>query len=205
MAVDALDELLLRIQQLTVQDLRSLAQAQDFGAFSQIRTLQPDAAIQEIYSVLEESSSVNVLVERVGWLYCWLMSRHKFGPWVLFRLGASAIYADCRIVLHNIARVWPINGRPVTVGLRRHHGIYHGCFISNYTGRNATNWEVVLVVFWRGQRFAAVYAGTDDQKQTLLNCLHIVLRGESVELLRGPHANLSVAFRAGCLDSDRPT
>ncbi|KAL1437466.1 hypothetical protein MTO96_048854 [Rhipicephalus appendiculatus] len=104
MAVDILEELLLHIDRLTAQDLQCLAEVQDIDWVSGLRNLEPEAAVQEIHRLLVESSDVSVFLERAAWLYCWLISRQKIGPWYLIRFGAFARQANCNILLDNMAR-----------------------------------------------------------------------------------------------------
>lgn len=200
MAVDVLEDLLLHIYRLTMQDIQCLAEVQDVDWFMRLRTLPPELAVQEIRCLLEDSSCASVFLERVFWLYCWLVSRQKIGPWLLFRFGASALQVDFNTLLGNVARAMRSLGRPVFLRVQRDCGTYYGCMISNRSDPTTRKWEVVFVVLWSNQRFAAAYAGTNEQQRTLMTCLHIALNGESVELLQGLHTDLNAAFRAACRD-----
>ncbi|KAL1482492.1 hypothetical protein MTO96_033760 [Rhipicephalus appendiculatus] len=205
MAVDVVEELLAHIEQLTAWDIQRLAEVRGVDWLSGLRTLQPVVAVQEIRRLLVESPSIPVLRDRVGWLYCWLMSRQKIGPWLLFRFGVSALQVDSNTLLLNVARTMQSVRRPYAIGVRQDRGTYYGCLISDDVDPNPRKWEVVFVVLWSGQRFAAAYAGTNDQQQALLTSLHIALSGESVELVQGIHADLNAAFGAGCQEVGRPT
>ncbi|KAL1482493.1 hypothetical protein MTO96_033761 [Rhipicephalus appendiculatus] len=205
MAVNVLDELLAHIEQLTAGDLQLLAEVRGVDWLSGLGTLQPQVAVQEIRGRLLDSPCVRVLRERVGWLYCWLMSKQKIGPWLLFRLGVSALQVDLYALLVNVAKAMKSVGRPYTLGVMQDRGTYFGCMISDDVDPNPRKWAVVFLVLWSGQRFAAAYAGTNDQQQTLLTSLHIALSGESVQLVQGIHADLNTAFSAGCQELGRPT
>lgn len=200
MAVNVLEQLLVHIQRLTAQDLQCLANIPNTDWLTRLRNLQPEVAAQEIRRILEASSSVFVRLERVALLYCWLMKNRKIGPWLLLRFGPSALQADCKVLLENVERAFLFVGRPAPLYMTKDGATYYSCMIHNYSDPTARKWAVVFVVLWSGQRFAAAYVGTNDQQRTLMTCFHIALRGESVELLRGIHANLDAAFRAGVRD-----
>ncbi|KAL1482487.1 hypothetical protein MTO96_033755 [Rhipicephalus appendiculatus] len=77
-------------------------------------------------------------------------------------------------------------------------GIYYACLINNYADPACRECGVMFLVLWCGQRFAAAYAGTNDELRTLTTALHIALLGERVELLLGLHADLLTAYYEGC-------
>ncbi|KAL1437467.1 hypothetical protein MTO96_048855 [Rhipicephalus appendiculatus] len=147
-----------------------------------------------------------MLLERVGLLYTWLMSRQKIGPWLLVRFGASALQGDLSTLLVNVSGTMESLGQPAYLGVSEEHGTtYYGCLITDCWDETERNWAAVFVVLWSGQRFAAAYAGTNEQQRTLMNCLHVALGGESVEVIRGLHADLDEVFLAGLRDSGGST
>ncbi|KAL1437469.1 hypothetical protein MTO96_048857 [Rhipicephalus appendiculatus] len=197
MAVDVVAELLIHIDRLTAQDLQCLAAVRGVDLFSSLRTMQPEGAKQEIHRLLDESSSESLFLERVGWLYCWLVSRQKIGPWYLIRFGASARQVDSKTLLTNVGTVMRSIDCDTFSCVSQQRGTHYGCMIRNCSDDTAETWTLVLVVLWSGQRFAAAYVGTNEQQRNLMDCLHVALRGESVEMLPGLHEDLNAAFRAG--------
>ncbi|KAL1482494.1 hypothetical protein MTO96_033762 [Rhipicephalus appendiculatus] len=196
MAMDALQLLPFHVERLTAEDIQCLAQAQDADWFSQLSSLQPEVAVREILRILEEPSSGTGFLQRAGWLYCWLMSRQKIGPWLLFRFGASVLQADCFVLLDNVLRALRSIGRPGYLSMRKEQNTFYSCIITKRSNSTTRKYDLAFVVLWGGQRFAATYI-MNEQQRNILTCLHIALSGESVELLEGHHADLDATFRAG--------
>ncbi|KAL3244133.1 hypothetical protein MRX96_047289 [Rhipicephalus microplus] len=134
------------------------------------------------------------------WLRKWPSRTQKIGPWLLCRFGASALHADSKTLLVNLARAMGSAARPVYVGVAEKCGTYNACMIADCWDPTNRNWTFVFVALWSGQQFTAVYAGTDKQQRAVTTGLQISLGEESVELLRGIHNDLDSVYSAGIRD-----
>ncbi|XP_037526210.1 uncharacterized protein LOC119403340 [Rhipicephalus sanguineus] len=172
MALSVLEELLVHVERVCAEDLQCLDE-ENVAWIPRLGILQPTLAFREIRRVLYASYTVSMRLERVAWLYCWLLPRRK---------------------------IRPFSRRPTTLSLRHVCGTYYACLINKFPGPNSPEHTVMFLVLWSGQRFAAAYAGTDDEQLRLTAGIHVALRGESVQLLMGLHADLDVAFSAGRQD-----
>ncbi|KAL1482490.1 hypothetical protein MTO96_033758 [Rhipicephalus appendiculatus] len=177
-----LEQLLVHIEQLTAQDFQLLAQIQDVDWLSPLRNLQPEVAVQEIRRLVEDSSSATVYLNRIIWFYCWLMSRQKIGPWLLFRFNVPGQFIDYNAVLGSLVRTQPPVSRPTALGVFRDQGAFYACMIRNRTSPYRRQLVVLPFVLWSGWPFVAAYVGTGDELPTLLTCLAVALRGARVEL-----------------------
>lgn len=193
------EELFVHIQRVSPQDLQCLDE-KNVAWLPPLRTLRPETVVPVIRRALGASPGVFVFLERLAWLYCWLMQRRHIRPWLLFRFGGRAVQFDYDVLLGNLADALQSIPRHTTINAWRDSGTYYVCLINNYADPNTQISGAIFLVLRRGQRFAAAYARTHEELLTLTAGLHVALRWESVELLRELHANLDAAFWAGRQD-----
>ncbi|KAL1467833.1 hypothetical protein MTO96_041885 [Rhipicephalus appendiculatus] len=110
MASCVLEEVLVHIERVSAQDRQCLDE-ENVAWIPRLGFLPPTMAFREIRRVLNASYTVSLRLERVAWLYCWLLPRRKIRPWLLFRFGASALHADCPTLLKALAKALQ-SGRP---------------------------------------------------------------------------------------------
>ncbi|KAH7939721.1 hypothetical protein HPB52_016409 [Rhipicephalus sanguineus] len=200
MATGVLEELFVHIQRVPAQDLECLDE-DHVDWLPRIRMVRQEMAIQEIRRALEASPNVPECLLRVAWLYCWLMSRQKICPWLLIRFSANMLQVDFHALIRDLGNALQSNpGWHTTLRVRHDRGTYYACLINNYADSAYRECGVMFLVLWRGQPFAAAYAGTNEELRALTTALRVALRGESVELLLGLHADLDAAYWAGGRD-----
>lgn len=195
MAVSVVEELFIRVQGASAQDLECLDQ-RNLPWLPQLGPLPPPKAVQEIGRALEASSSVAVLLSRLSWLHCWLVFRRHIRQWRLFRFGASAQHVDYDAVIGDLSDALQTLTFNTSICVWHDSATYCISLINNYANPTYQQYRAMFLVLWRGQRYAAAHATTYKELQTLTAALHIALRGESVELLLEQHADLDTAFSA---------
>ncbi|KAL3248724.1 hypothetical protein MRX96_017809 [Rhipicephalus microplus] len=158
--------------------LQCLPDVEDRSFFLWPRTLPPEVVIQERQRILKESPGMLVLTTRVPSMYGWLRSRQKIGPWPLLRFGASALRADARSLLLNMRSTMQcFIEKPLFFSVLFDRGTYLGGIVRDCMDLAPLTWELVFVVFWSGQRFAAASVQINRQQIILLSFLNIALRG----------------------------
>ncbi|KAL3227309.1 hypothetical protein MRX96_024267 [Rhipicephalus microplus] len=190
------EELCTHLQEVSTQDLQSLDQHK-VSWLPRLGALPPPMAHAQITTALAASPSIPVFMERLAWIHCWLMQTGRMGPWTLLRLGASAqhVHADVTVgFLANALQYLPFH---TTFSALRHRDMIFVCMINDYANPGSEEGAAMLLVLWHGQRFAAVRARTREELSILTAGLCSALRGESVELLLGDHADLNAAFLVG--------
>ncbi|KAL1482491.1 hypothetical protein MTO96_033759 [Rhipicephalus appendiculatus] len=175
MAVNLLLDLYCRIQEASAQDLQRLDQ-HNVAWLPQLRALPPAMVVQQVHHALRASPSVTVFLERLAWLYCWLMQTRHIGPWLLYRFGAAARRVDYGEFLEDLADVLQSIPRASTISAWLDPEVYYVCLIT-YANPITLGCEAIFLVLWRGQRFAAARSRSYEQLRTLTTALHIALRG----------------------------
>ncbi|KAH7938871.1 hypothetical protein HPB52_001493 [Rhipicephalus sanguineus] len=200
MSASILEELFVHLQRVPAEDLEFLDD-EHVDWLPRIRILRPQMAIQEIRRAVEASPNGPECRLRVAWLYCWLLSRQKICPWLLIRFHVDLMEVDIRELMRDLASALQSNPRRhTTIRVKHERGTYYACLINNYADPAYRQCRVMFLVLWHNQRFAAAYAGTNEELRALTTALHVALRGERVEMLLGLHADLDAAYSAGCQD-----
>ncbi|KAL1437468.1 hypothetical protein MTO96_048856 [Rhipicephalus appendiculatus] len=200
MSTSVLEELFVHVQRVPAQDLEGLDD-ESVGWLPRIRILRPEMVVQEIRRALEISPNVTEFLLRVAWLYCWLISRQNICPWLLIRFNASMLQVDFHELIRALGNALQSSPRlHTTLRVRHDRGTYYACLMNNYTDPTSRECRAMFLVLWRGQRFGAAYAGTNEELRTLTTAFHVALGGERVELLLGLHPHLGAAFSAGLQD-----
>ncbi|KAL1468371.1 hypothetical protein MTO96_041518, partial [Rhipicephalus appendiculatus] len=197
--------LYIRLHRLSERQLQRLDEENE-PWLPRLGTLPLQMTIREIVRVLEASVTVSSCLERVAWLYCWLMPRDMTGPWMLYRLGPSALQLDGLMILRTVSRGLPSIGQPTTLSVRCCHGTFYACMIRR-CGLNPIDrrYVVMFLVLWEGHRFAVVYAETSEDWRLLATALYVALSGASVELTQGMYSDINSAFSAAHTDLGGPT
>ncbi|XP_049274421.1 uncharacterized protein LOC119401969 isoform X2 [Rhipicephalus sanguineus] len=204
MSASVLEALFAHVQRVPAQDLQWL-DYENVDWLPRIRPLRPEMIAQEIRRAVEASPSVSECLLRVAWLYCWLMSRRKIGPWMLIRFCVNVPQVDYHMLIGDLANALRSSPRrQTTLHVRHLCETYYACLINNYVDSAYLECGLMFLVLWRGQRFAAAYASTNLEVRALTTALHIALRGESLELLEELHEDLDAAFSAGRQDIGGP-
>ncbi|KAL1467960.1 hypothetical protein MTO96_041799 [Rhipicephalus appendiculatus] len=159
----------------------------------------PANAVHQICRTLVASASVPVCLERIASLCCWLMATQRICPWLLLRFGAGVLEVDHSALLRDLVVILQIICRHTVIRSWNISGSYYTCVINNYRDPNSQESQIsaTFFVLWPGQRFAAAFARTHQELLALTTALYFAMRGESVELLLGFHADLGSAYAAG--------
>ncbi|KAH7939515.1 hypothetical protein HPB52_013459 [Rhipicephalus sanguineus] len=202
MPASSLTALFIHIERMPAQDLQCLDDENE-DWLPRLRTLRPEMIVQEIRRALEATPSVPECLMRVAWLYCWLISRQKICPWLLIRFNTNVMQINFHELIEDLANaLYSSPQRYRALRVRHHRGKYYACIINNCADADYRECRVTFFVLWSGHPFAAAYAGTNEELRALTTAFHVALRGESVELLLGHHADLVSAYWASREDVD---
>ncbi|KAL3227303.1 hypothetical protein MRX96_024261 [Rhipicephalus microplus] len=192
-----LDELFAHLERVRTRELRSL-DCERVDWLPRLRRVHQFTVVHKIRQALEATPDVIECLLRIAKLYCWLISRYIICPWLLIRFEANMLLFDFHQVVRDLPNaLQTIPQRHTTIRVRHERGTYYACLINNYADPDHREGGVMFFVLWRGHQFAAVYAKTNEELRALTTALQVVLRGERVELLLGPHADLDAAYLAG--------
>ncbi|XP_049274420.1 uncharacterized protein LOC119401972 isoform X2 [Rhipicephalus sanguineus] len=195
----------IRLQQLSERELRRLDE-ENVPWLPRLGTLPLQVTTREILRALEASVTVSSCLQRVAWLYCWLMPRDMTGPWMVYRFGPSALHVDSLTILWALSYVLPSVGLPTTFDVRHFHGALYVCMIMRCGSHPfQRRYAVTFLVLWQEQRFVVAYAETSEVRLILAHALHVALYGAGVELPNRMYADVNSAFNAAHTDLDGPT
>lgn len=159
-----------------------------------LKGVQPERFVHEIRRALGASPDL----QQVAWLYCWLLSRQRICPWLLVRFVPTTmqvdyykLFTDCATALHTLTgQQWIVRARKISI-------TYYACIVNSDLDPQCLKSGVMFLVLWEGLRFAAAYAETNVELQSLTTALQFALRGKSVELMLGQYGDLDSVIWAG--------
>ncbi|KAK8757744.1 hypothetical protein V5799_004624 [Amblyomma americanum] len=125
----------------------------------------------------------------IAGLHCWMMSRRRLQPWILYRISDAPELHRCGPLLKELESPLQLHDPRAVLTWNAVEGAVHCCLLTQYP----VSWEhsVVYMVIWLCRPLMAVHASEFAVQYSMLSYLRAVLQNSPLQLQERLSDNLN--------------